>query len=73
MDLDVDPDSYNFDDDFEMDRMDKFYLHLQNIVIDLFSKSRDKAAGNKRKHKEFISIHNSEKTFDLSRKRWIKC
>ena len=71
MDLDIDADDYDFDNDADMDRMDEFYEQLQTKVMDWFNACFINAGGLKVNEKYFISVHDSNKTYDLKCQIWV--
>src|SRR5690606_38582768 len=71
-DLDIDENYYDFDNEPDMDRMDEFYIELSKKVVDWFNICWKEAGGLNLKNKYSISIHDTDKLFDLTNQKWIK-
>ena len=69
--LNIDVDSYDFDNEADMDRMDEFYLTLSKKFMDWFNKCWQEAGGLNLKDKYSISIHDTTEVFDLTQQKWV--
>lgn len=69
--LDIGVDSYDFNNEADMDRMDEFYIALSKKVIGWFNRCWKKAGGINLRNKYSISIHDSNEVFDLTNQKWI--
>lgn len=68
--LDLDVDSYDFDNEAEIERMDEFYLALSKNVINWFNRCWKEAGGLNLNRNYTISIHDTYEVFDLTNQKW---
>jgi hypothetical protein len=70
-DLDIDQEYYDFNNESDRNRMDEFYKQLSIIVLEWFNKCWKEAGGLHIDNKYSISIHDSNKIYDLNNQNWI--
>jgi len=70
-DLVLDTDSYDFDSDADMDRMDEPYDKLQKIFTKWFGDCWQAVGGLETDRKFYLAMHDSNRSLDLKTRKWV--
>lgn len=70
-DLVLDTDSYDFDSDADMDRMDEPYDKLQMIFTKWFGDCWQAVGGLETDRKFYLAMHDSNRSLDLKSRKWV--